>query len=66
MNFCLLHRVFIDPSEGFLYNGQDPLLNIMSAGHGLNVYVNDQLQGERIGLHACMRVYIYSLVMTHL
>ncbi|KAK9208773.1 hypothetical protein WN944_001133 [Citrus x changshan-huyou] len=42
-------EVFIDPSEGFLYNGQDPLLNIMSAGHGLNVYVNDQLQGLHHG-----------------
>lgn len=39
--------VNIDPNEGFLKNGQDPLLTIMSAGHAVQVFVNGQQAGKR-------------------
>ncbi|OMO67301.1 hypothetical protein CCACVL1_20626 [Corchorus capsularis] len=41
--------VNIDPNEGFLKNGQDPLLTIWSAGHALQVFVNGQLSGTVYG-----------------
>ncbi|XP_061361491.1 beta-galactosidase [Gastrolobium bilobum] len=37
--------VNIDPSEGFIKNGQSPLLTVMSAGHALHVFINGQLSG---------------------
>ncbi|KAK8535407.1 hypothetical protein V6N13_081542 [Hibiscus sabdariffa] len=41
--------VKIDPNEGFLKNGQDPLLTIWSAGHALHVFINGQLSGTTYG-----------------
>ncbi|XP_038699384.1 beta-galactosidase-like isoform X2 [Tripterygium wilfordii] len=41
--------VKIDPDEGFLKNGQNPLLTIFSAGHALHVFVNGQLSGTAYG-----------------
>ncbi|GMJ07349.1 beta galactosidase 1, beta-galactosidase 1 [Hibiscus trionum] len=41
--------VNIDPSEGFLKSGQDPLLTIWSAGHALHVFINGQLLGTVYG-----------------
>ncbi|KAK8602320.1 hypothetical protein V6N12_052131 [Hibiscus sabdariffa] len=42
-------NVNIDPSEGFLKSGQDPLLTIWSAGHALHVFINGQLSGTVYG-----------------
>lgn len=39
-------RTFIDPNESFLKNGQDPLLTVMSAGHAVNVFINDEHIGK--------------------
>jgi hypothetical protein len=36
----------IDPNEGFLRSGNDPVLTVLSAGHALHVFVNGQLSGE--------------------
>ncbi|KAH9762934.1 Beta-galactosidase 12 [Citrus sinensis] len=41
--------VNIDSNEGFLKNGQDPLLTIWSAGHALQVFINGQLSGTVYG-----------------
>ncbi|XWS17401.1 hypothetical protein CRYUN_Cryun33cG0064200 [Craigia yunnanensis] len=41
--------VNIDPNEGFLKSGQDPLLTIWSAGHALHVFINGQLSGTVYG-----------------
>ncbi|KAG7984075.1 hypothetical protein I3843_04G138800 [Carya illinoinensis] len=41
--------VKIDSDEGFLKNGQSPILTIFSAGHALHVFVNDQLSGNVYG-----------------
>ncbi|XVF35016.1 hypothetical protein REPUB_Repub18cG0108700 [Reevesia pubescens] len=41
--------VKIDPNEGFLKSGQDPLLTILSAGHALHVFINGQLSGTVYG-----------------
>ncbi|XVE54094.1 hypothetical protein DITRI_Ditri03aG0054000 [Diplodiscus trichospermus] len=41
--------VKIDPNEGFLKSGQDPLLTIWSAGHALHVFINGQLSGTAYG-----------------
>ncbi|WJX91005.1 hypothetical protein P8452_72843 [Trifolium repens] len=41
--------VNIDPNEGFLRNGQSPLLTIMSAGHAMHVFINGQLSGTVYG-----------------
>ncbi|XP_038695928.1 beta-galactosidase-like [Tripterygium wilfordii] len=41
--------VKIDPDEGFLKNGQNPLLTIFSAGHALHIFVNGQLSGTAYG-----------------
>ncbi|KAI4335303.1 hypothetical protein L6164_013963 [Bauhinia variegata] len=38
-------EVNIDAGEAFLKNGQSPVLTVMSAGHLLNVFINDQLSG---------------------
>lgn len=35
----------IQPDEGFLSNGQYPVLTVMSAGHALQVFINGQLSG---------------------
>ncbi|KAL5158373.1 Beta-galactosidase [Glycine soja] len=37
--------VYINANEGFLKNGQSPVLTAMSAGHVLHVFINDQLAG---------------------
>ena len=42
-----LASVVIDPNEGFLRNGKDPVLAVFSAGHALHVFVNGQLSGEQ-------------------
>lgn len=42
----LLLSINIDPGEGFLKNGQSPLLTIYSAGHALHVFINGQLSGK--------------------
>ncbi|KAF5481852.1 hypothetical protein F2P56_002471 [Juglans regia] len=41
--------VQIDPNEGFLKNGQSPLLTIFSAGHALHVFINGHLSGTVYG-----------------
>ncbi|KAF2285145.1 hypothetical protein GH714_038820 [Hevea brasiliensis] len=41
--------VKIDPDEGFLRSGQDPILTIFSAGHSLQVFINGQLSGTVYG-----------------
>ncbi|KAG2718171.1 hypothetical protein I3760_03G207900 [Carya illinoinensis] len=41
--------VQIDSNEGFLKNGQSPLLTIFSAGHALHVFINGQLSGTVYG-----------------
>ncbi|KAK3210506.1 hypothetical protein Dsin_015212 [Dipteronia sinensis] len=41
--------VNIASNEGFLKNGQDPLLTIWSAGHALQVFINGQLAGTVYG-----------------
>lgn len=38
--------VVIDPNEGFLRSGKDPVLTVLSAGHALHVFINSQLSGE--------------------
>lgn len=42
-------NINIDSNEGFLKNGQDPLLTIWSAGHALHVFINGQLSGTVYG-----------------
>jgi hypothetical protein len=42
----LFASVVIDPNEGFLRSGNDPVLTVLSAGHALHVFVNGQLSGE--------------------
>lgn len=42
-------EVNVDPAEGFLKNGQSPLLTVMSAGHALHVFINGQLSGTVYG-----------------
>ncbi|GFY98448.1 beta-galactosidase 4 [Actinidia rufa] len=44
-----LTDVNIDPDEGFLTNGQNPVLTVMSAGHALHVFINGQLAGTVYG-----------------
>lgn len=54
--FCFFHilylpcscfvSVVLDPNEGFMTNGKDPVLTVFSAGHALHVFVNGQLSGE--------------------
>ncbi|TYI22182.1 hypothetical protein ES332_A06G086500v1 [Gossypium tomentosum] len=46
---CYMTDVQIDPDEGFLRSGQDPLLTIWSAGHALHVFINGQLSGTVYG-----------------
>ncbi|XP_057749811.1 beta-galactosidase-like [Arachis stenosperma] len=41
--------VNISPNEGFLRNGQSPVLTAMSAGHVLHVFINGQLSGTSYG-----------------
>ncbi|KAK7411940.1 hypothetical protein VNO78_03385 [Psophocarpus tetragonolobus] len=41
--------VYINANEGFLKNGQSPLLTVMSAGHLLHVFINGQLSGTVYG-----------------
>ncbi|OIW09005.1 hypothetical protein TanjilG_05981 [Lupinus angustifolius] len=41
--------VVIDPKEGFLWKGKDPVLTVLSAGHALHVFVNGQLSGSIYG-----------------
>ncbi|KAF8388821.1 hypothetical protein HHK36_025501 [Tetracentron sinense] len=41
--------VKIDPNEQFLKNGQYPVLTVLSAGHALHVFINDQLSGTAYG-----------------
>ncbi|XP_020873311.1 beta-galactosidase 12 isoform X4 [Arabidopsis lyrata subsp. lyrata] len=46
--FWYLTDITISPDEKFL-TGEDPLLNIGSAGHALHVFVNGQLAGTAYG-----------------
>ncbi|XP_019463931.1 PREDICTED: beta-galactosidase-like [Lupinus angustifolius] len=41
--------ISIDPNEGFIKNGQNPVLTAMSAGHALHVFINGQLSGTVYG-----------------
>lgn len=41
--------VKIDADEGFLWNGQSPVLTVLSAGHALHVFINGQLSGTAYG-----------------
>ncbi|NP_001265889.1 beta-galactosidase-like precursor [Cicer arietinum] len=45
-----LTDVNISPNEDFIKNGQYPILNVMSAGHVLHVFVNGQLSGTVYGV----------------
>ncbi|XVF49012.1 hypothetical protein PTKIN_Ptkin03bG0234700 [Pterospermum kingtungense] len=42
-------EVKIDGNEGFLKNGQLPILTVESAGHALDVFINGQLIGTAYG-----------------
>lgn len=44
-----LTDVNISPNEGFIKNGQSPVLTVMSAGHVLHVFVNGQFSGTVYG-----------------
>ena len=39
--------VNIASDEGFLKNGDDPVLNIVSSGHSMQVFVNGQPSGKQ-------------------
>ncbi|KAK4269257.1 hypothetical protein QN277_022441 [Acacia crassicarpa] len=41
--------VVINSNEGFLRNGKDPVLTVLSAGHALHAFVNGQLAGTAYG-----------------
>lgn len=41
--------VNISPNEGFIKNGQNPILTAMSAGHVLHVFINGQFWGTAYG-----------------
>uniref|UniRef100_A0A166ENF5 beta-galactosidase n=1 Tax=Daucus carota subsp. sativus TaxID=79200 RepID=A0A166ENF5_DAUCS len=41
--------VRIDSDEGFLRGGEWPVLTVLSAGHALHVFINDQLTGTVYG-----------------
>nr|KYP36940.1 Beta-galactosidase [Cajanus cajan] len=41
--------VNIDANEGFIKNGQSPVLTVMSAGHALHVFINGLLSGTVYG-----------------
>ncbi|CAI0392217.1 unnamed protein product [Linum tenue] len=41
--------VNISPAESFLRNGKYPVLNVLSAGHALHVFVNGRLVGTSYG-----------------
>jgi len=41
-----LGSVVINPNEEFLRNGNNPFLTVLSAGHALHVFINNQLAGE--------------------
>lgn len=40
-----LTEAYISPNEKFLTNGEFPVLTVMSAGHALHVFINNQLAG---------------------
>ncbi|XP_052183251.1 beta-galactosidase-like isoform X2 [Diospyros lotus] len=44
-----LTDVNIQPDEGFLKNGENPVLTVMSSGHALHVFINGQLSGTAYG-----------------
>ena len=44
--FVTFSSVNIASNEGFLKNGKDPYLTVMSAGHVLHVFVNGKLSGS--------------------
>ncbi|PHU29747.1 hypothetical protein BC332_01840 [Capsicum chinense] len=46
--FVTISSVNITPNEGFLKNGKDPYLTVISSGHVLHVFVNGKLN---IGVH---------------
>ena len=52
MFLCFLAHssVNINPDEGFLTDGQNPVLTVMSAGHALHVFINGQLAGNLTSL----------------
>ncbi|KAJ8645058.1 hypothetical protein MRB53_006806 [Persea americana] len=41
--------ITIDPNEGFLKNGEYPVLTVMSAGHALHIFINGELSGTVYG-----------------
>ncbi|KAK4785758.1 hypothetical protein SAY86_002447 [Trapa natans] len=41
--------VYIDSNEEFLKTGEYPVLNVLSAGHALHVFVNGELSGTSYG-----------------
>lgn len=49
MNICSLFlkkcRVNIDSEEEFLKTGNLPILTVLSAGHALHVFINEELSG---------------------
>lgn len=49
----------INSNEGFLRNGKDPYLTVLSAGHALHVFINGQLSGEQqfFGLYNLYEVF---------
>lgn len=65
--FSCCFSVKIDPSEGFLKSGQDPLLTVYSAGHSLHVFINGQLSGGLNGVLLVVKFlldFLYSVVLT--
>ncbi|KAK3438941.1 hypothetical protein EUGRSUZ_C03897 [Eucalyptus grandis] len=41
--------ITISPNEAFLRSGQSPVLTILSAGHAMHVFINDELTGSVYG-----------------
>ncbi|EEF49462.1 beta-galactosidase, putative [Ricinus communis] len=48
--------VHISSSETFLDGGQPPILKVISAGHGIHVFVNGQLSGSVYGTRGNRRI----------
>lgn len=47
LSVSVSRSVKIDADEGFLRNGQSPVLTVLSAGHALHVFINGQLSGRQ-------------------
>lgn len=52
-SLCPFSSVRIDSDEGFLRGGEWPVLTVLSAGHALHVFINDQLTGVQLFYNFC-------------